>query len=136
MLTFTDTSHIQPVLNVCKCISYSALWHTDESALKQLFQWHSIEMDTCIVESFVKKKAALDTVYLHILTSSNIQKRAIWQTNPNSSLKHIMKERNSTTGTPVHWNAFQVTDYLMKLVDRMPRVCKAVIKAKGGYFEE
>ena len=27
-------------------------------------------------------------------------------------------------------------DYLMKLVERMPRVCKAVIKAKGGYFEE
>ena len=27
-------------------------------------------------------------------------------------------------------------DYLMKLVERMPSVCKAVIKAKGGYFEE
>jgi hypothetical protein len=27
--------------------------------------------------------------------------------------------------------AFQV-----KLVERKPRVCKAVIKAKGGYFEE
>jgi hypothetical protein len=27
--------------------------------------------------------------------------------------------------------AFQV-----KLVDKVPRVCKAVIKAKGGYFEE
>jgi hypothetical protein len=27
--------------------------------------------------------------------------------------------------------AFQV-----KLVERMPRVCKPVIKAKGGYFEE
>ena len=26
-------------------------------------------------------------------------------------------------------------DYLMKLVERMPRLCKAV-KAKGGYFEE
>jgi hypothetical protein len=26
--------------------------------------------------------------------------------------------------------------FLMKLVERMPRVCKAVIKAKGGYFEE
>jgi hypothetical protein len=26
-------------------------------------------------------------------------------------------------------------DLLMKLVERMPRVCKAV-KAKGGYFEE
>ena len=27
-------------------------------------------------------------------------------------------------------------DYLMKLVERMPRVCKAVVKEKGGYFEE
>jgi hypothetical protein len=27
--------------------------------------------------------------------------------------------------------AFQV-----KLVERMPRVCKAVIMAKGGYFDE
>jgi hypothetical protein len=26
--------------------------------------------------------------------------------------------------------------FLMKLVERMPRVCKAAIKAKGGYFEE
>ena len=25
--------------------------------------------------------------------------------------------------------------FLMKLVERMPRVCKAVIKAKGGYVE-
>ena len=27
-------------------------------------------------------------------------------------------------------------DDLMKLMERMPRVCKVVIKAKGGYFEE
>jgi hypothetical protein len=26
--------------------------------------------------------------------------------------------------------------FLMKLVERMPRVCKDVINAKGGYFEE
>jgi hypothetical protein len=26
--------------------------------------------------------------------------------------------------------------FLMKLLYRMPRVCKTVIKAKGGYFEE
>jgi hypothetical protein len=25
---------------------------------------------------------------------------------------------------------------LMMLIERMPRVCKAVVKAKGGYFEE
>ena len=29
------------------------------------------------------------------------------------------------------WKTFPV-----KLVERMPRVCKAVIKAKGSYFEE
>ena len=27
-------------------------------------------------------------------------------------------------------------DYLMQLTDRITRVCEAVIKAKGGYFEE
>jgi hypothetical protein len=26
--------------------------------------------------------------------------------------------------------------FLMKLVERMSRVCKSVIEAKGGYFEE
>ena len=26
--------------------------------------------------------------------------------------------------------------FLIKVVERMPSVCKAVIKAKGGYFEE
>ena len=26
-------------------------------------------------------------------------------------------------------------DYHVKLVERMPRVCKAVIKAKGGYLK-
>jgi hypothetical protein len=26
--------------------------------------------------------------------------------------------------------------FQVKLVDRMPKVCKAVIKAKGVYFEE
>jgi hypothetical protein len=25
--------------------------------------------------------------------------------------------------------------FLMNLVERMPKVCKAVFKAKGGYFE-
>ena len=34
-------------------------------------------------------------------------------------------------------NSFKtvVKVFLMKLVERMPRVCNAVIKAKGGYFE-
>ena len=28
------------------------------------------------------------------------------------------------------------SDNLMELIERMPRVCKAVIKAKAGYFED
>jgi hypothetical protein len=31
---------------------------------------------------------------------------------------------------------FNTTAFQVKLVERMPRVCKAVIKAKGGLFEE
>ena len=41
-------------------------------------------------------------------------------------LFRIQGTLNQTVG-----KAFQ-----MKLVQRMPRVCKAVIKAKDGYFEE
>ena len=35
-------------------------------------------------------------------------------------------------------NSFKTVEkaFHMKLLERMPRVCKAVIKAKGGYFEE
>ena len=40
--------------------------------------------------------------------------------------KPLLKDSFKTVG-----KAFQV-----KLVERMPIVCKAVIKAKGGYFEE
>ena len=28
------------------------------------------------------------------------------------------------------------SDYLLKLLNRMPKICNAVIKAKGGYFDE
>jgi hypothetical protein len=31
---------------------------------------------------------------------------------------------------------FSTPSRLVKLVERMQRVCKAIIKAKGGYFEE
>jgi hypothetical protein len=35
-------------------------------------------------------------------------------------------------------NSFKIVGkaFQVKLVERMLRVCKAVIKAKGGYFEE
>jgi hypothetical protein len=50
-------------------------------------------------------------------------------------LHHRVKEKQPTSAQTIwellqdYWKAFQV-----KLVERMPRVCKAVIKAKGGYF--
>ena len=42
---------------------------------------------------------------------------------------------NFQQGTPVNGKSIP-GDYLMKLVERMPRVCKAVIKANVEYFEE
>ena len=56
-----------------------------------------------------------------------------------SELKHIKKERYSTNSLLTRHTCYLKCfpgDYLMKLVERMPSVCKAVIKAKGGYFEE
>ena len=56
-------------------------------------------------------------------------------------LDRTVKERQPASGQHM-WEHLQDSwksipgDYLMKLVERMPRVCKAVIKAKGGYFEE
>ena len=52
-------------------------------------------------------------------------------------LDRRVKEKQSTSAQHMWeflqdcWKAFQV-----KLVERMPRVCKAVIKANSGYFEE
>ena len=56
-------------------------------------------------------------------------------------LVHRVKEKQPASAQHM-WELLQDSwksipgDYLMKLVERMPRVCKAVIKAKGGYFEE
>jgi hypothetical protein len=38
----------------------------------------------------------------------------------------------------IYGNSFKTVGkaFRVKLVERMTRVCKAVIKAKGGYFEE
>ena len=58
---------------------------------------------------------------------------------------YVCHHQSVTSKAPPHhhmWELFQDCwkcipgDYLMKLVERMPRMCKAVIKAKGGYFEE
>ena len=53
--------------------------------------------------------------------------------------KHIKKERNSTNELLTRHTSYLECipgDYLMKMVERMLSVCNAVIKAKGGYFEE
>ena len=56
-------------------------------------------------------------------------------------LDHKVKEKQPTSAHHM-WELLPdclksiPCDYLMKLVERMPRVCKAAIKAKGGYFEE
>ena len=54
-------------------------------------------------------------------------------------LKHIKKEINDTIelSTQISFHLKCIPgDYLMKLAERMSRVCKAVIKVKGGYFDE
>ena len=54
-------------------------------------------------------------------------------------LNRRVKEKQPTSAQhTVCGNSFKTVGkaFLIKLVERMPRVCKAVIKAKGGYFEE
>ena len=52
-------------------------------------------------------------------------------------LDRRVKEKQATSDQYM-WELFKTVGkaFQVKLVDRMPRVCKAVIKAKGGYFEE
>ena len=55
-------------------------------------------------------------------------------------LDHRVKEKQPTSAQHL-WELLQDClksnpfDYLMKLVEGMPRVCKVVIKAKGGYLK-
>ena len=55
-------------------------------------------------------------------------------------LDHRVKAKQPTSAQHL-WELLQDSwktipgDYLMKLIERMPRVCKAASKAKGGYFE-
>ena len=55
--------------------------------------------------------------------------------NPVKMVWDEMDCRVKTKG-PTSAQHLNTGDYLMKLIERMPGVCKAVIKAKGGYFEE
>jgi transposase len=47
-------------------------------------------------------------------------------------------KENQPTSAQHMWEHFQdcCKAFQLMLVERTPRVCKAVIKAKGGYFEE
>jgi hypothetical protein len=45
-----------------------------------------------------------------------------------------VKEKQPTSAQHM-WELLQDCWKSMKLVERMPRVCKAVIKAKGGYLK-
>ena len=52
--------------------------------------------------------------------------------------RRVKEKQPTSTQQTVCVNSFKTVGkaFLMKLVERVPRVCKAVIKAKGGYFEE
>ena len=49
----------------------------------------------------------------------------------------VKEKQPSSAQHTVCGNSFKTVgkSFLMKLVERMPRVCKAVIKAKGGYLK-
>jgi hypothetical protein len=49
-------------------------------------------------------------------------------------LDNRVKEKQPTSAQHM-WELPQKA-FQLKLVERMPRVCKAVIKGKAGYFEE
>jgi hypothetical protein len=50
----------------------------------------------------------------------------------------MLSEGKAAIKSSVCGNTFKTVGktFQGKLVKRMPRVCKAVIKSKGGYFEE
>ena len=53
-------------------------------------------------------------------------------------LDRRVKEKQPTSALSICGNSFKTVGkaFQVKLVERMPRLCKAVIKAKCGYFEE
>jgi hypothetical protein len=52
-------------------------------------------------------------------------------------LDRRVKEKQPRSAQHICGNSFKTVGkaFQVKLVERMSRVCKAVIKAKGGYFE-
>jgi hypothetical protein len=52
-------------------------------------------------------------------------------------LDRRLKEKQPTSAQHM-WDSFTTVGkaFQVKLVERMPRVRKAIIKTKGGYFEE
>ncbi|CDQ90477.1 unnamed protein product [Oncorhynchus mykiss] len=72
---------------------------------------------------------------LHQMTwppqSPNLNPIEVWD-----ELDRRVKEKQQVLS--ICGNSFKTVGkaFQVKLVERMPRVCKAVIKARGGYFEE
>uniref|UniRef100_A0A3P8SU24 Tc1-like transposase DDE domain-containing protein n=1 Tax=Amphiprion percula TaxID=161767 RepID=A0A3P8SU24_AMPPE len=48
---------------------------------------------------------------------------------------HPTNQQSLTDELKKAWNVIPGT-YLKKLVEQMPRICRAVVKARGGYFED
>ena len=70
---------------------------------------------------------------LHLVGLSFVfQFEMVWD-----ELDHRVKEKQPQV-LSICGNSFKTVGkaFQVKLVERMPSVCKAVIKAKGGYFEE
>lgn len=84
--------------------------------------------------------SAVDLRFLSLVTLMNLSSAALFNAlkcvptlalhNTTDGLKHI---KNSWQGTPVNLKIIP-GNYHMNPIERMSEVCKAVIKAKGGYF--
>ena len=116
-------------------------------------EWYTIPSGLCLV--------GLSFAFNRTMTQNTPPGcvRAIWPRRVMECCIRLSGLHNHPTSTQLRWfgmswplflhsavqqvlsicgNSFKIVGkaFLMKLVERMPRVCKAVIKAKGGYFEE
>lgn len=97
-----------------------------------------------------KHSSALCRNYLQGLERKNVCKRMIWpaQSPDLSPIEFLWDEldrqvrKTAATNEKNFWLRLQQAwvniphETLQKLVNRMPRICQAVIKAKGGHFDE
>ena len=104
----------------------------------------------CIGPSFTfqqdndpKHTSRLCKGYLTKKESDGVLRQMTCHPKPNQDgLMNCRVKAKGPTSTQHLWELLQDCwktisgDYLMKLIERMPRVCKAVIKEKGSYFKE